>query len=122
LKILVVDDSMLCRKMVIKHLQEVLPQAKFFTAANGKEGYRLFQEKAPDFMIIDLLMPEMTGLELLQQVKQDSAETKVIILSADVQKITQQEAIKLGALKFLTKPFTQSQAEEIAALFSNKGE
>jgi len=117
MKILVVEDSMLCRKLVAKYLGEQLPEAHIITATNGAEGYRFFQKCTPDLMVIDLLMPQMDGIQLLKTVKQEKPDTKVVVLSADVQKITQEEVLQLGANIFLPKPFTQNQAKEIADLF-----
>ncbi len=121
MKILVVEDSMLYRKTIVKYLKEHLPQAQFVTAADGAEGYKLFRQESPDFMVGDLLMPVMNGMELLSKIKEDGLKVRSVVLSADIQKITRQEVEKLDVLTFYTKPFTREQAGELAALILDQG-
>ncbi len=118
MKILVVEDSMLYRKVIVKYMKELLPHAQFITAVNGREGYELFQKEKPDTILLDLLMPDMNGIQLLELVKQENPATKVVVISSDVQKATREEVKKLGALKFFPKPFSREQAAEIAALLT----
>lgn len=119
MKILIVDDSMLCRKMVKSYMKEELPSADYITAANGVEGLKLYESESPDFLILDLLMPEMTGLEMLTYIKAKNPAVKATVLTADVQKSTREEVEKIGVLKILSKPFTREHAAEIAALISD---
>lgn len=121
MKILIVEDSMLYRKTIVKYLKEHLPQAEFITAPDGAEGYKLFRQEAPDFMVVDLLMPVMNGMELLRKIKEEGLEVRSVVLSADIQKITRQEVEKLDVLAFYTKPFTREHAGELAALISGQG-
>lgn len=118
MKILVVDDSMLCRKIVVNYMTEALPSARYITAANGEEGLKLYESEAPDFLILDLLMPGMNGLEMLEKIKAQNPAVKAAVLTADVQKSTRSEVETLGVSIFISKPFTREHAAEIAALIS----
>ncbi len=116
MKILVVEDSLLYRKTIVKYLREHLPEAEFITAGDGEEGYALFQQESPDFVVLDLLMPKMNGIQLLTQVKKDKPETRAAVISADIQKLTRDEVERLGVVKFYNKPFSREQAAELASL------
>jgi twitching motility two-component system response regulator PilH len=73
-------------------------------ASNGKEAIEKVKELVIDYVILDLLMPEMTGQEALSIIKQQSRNIPVIVISADIQETTKAECMKLGADAFLNKP------------------
>lgn len=82
-KILVIDDEPILVKLLAKRLQA----AKYavITAANGREGYEKIKAEKPDLVISDILMPEMTGYDLLQKLKKEKDGTQdipVIIITA----------------------------------------
>ncbi|WP_280771454.1 response regulator transcription factor [Salipaludibacillus daqingensis] len=75
------------------------------SSKNGKEGLDLFWEKQPDFLILDLMLPDLTGEEICTRIRQKS-EVPILILSA---KSTEEERIQgmmLGADDYVTKPFS----------------
>jgi two-component system response regulator AtoC len=103
-KILVVDDEPSIRKY-LKTLLEV-DGHQVETVASGKEALeRVSQGEKPDFIILDVLMTEMDGLETLQRLMQVDRTLNVIMLSCSNEVTTVVEAIRLGALDYLTKPF-----------------
>lgn len=116
MKLLIVEDSMLYQKAIVKHMKEHFPEAEYFVASNGREGLEFFQEKNPDFILFDLLMPEMNGQEMLKKIKDLDPSAKAIVISADVQKIIKDEVESVGVLRFVNKPFTPDKAAEVAAL------
>jgi len=120
MKILVIEDSILYKKLIVKHLKEVLPEAQFFVSSNGREGYQTVLSEKPDFITLDLLMPEMDGLEFLKLIKKEGIAAKVFVISADVQQKVQDEVLALGALDFINKPFSPEKAAALAAIM--KGE
>ena len=67
---------------------------------------------SPDCVLLDLLMPEMTGREVLQQIQQEGLGIPVIVITADVQTTTRHECLELGATAVLNKP---RNAEELLA-------
>jgi two-component system, NtrC family, response regulator AtoC len=109
-KILVVDDEPSIRK----YLQTLLEVDGFSvnTVASGKEGLaRLGEGERPDLVILDVLMPEMDGLETLRQIMQVDRTLNVIMLSCSNEVTTVVEAIRLGALDYLTKPFEKPELD-----------
>jgi two-component system, NtrC family, response regulator AtoC len=109
-KILVVDDEPSIRK----YLQTLLEVDGFDvqTVSSGKEALeRVGAGERPDFMILDVLMPEVDGIETLRRLMQIDRSLNVIMLSCTNEVNTVVEAIRLGALDYLTKPFEKPELE-----------
>ena len=109
-KIMVVDDEPSIRK----YLQTLLEVDGFQveTQASGKEALaRLGEGERPFLIILDVLMPEMDGLETLRQFMQMDRTLNVIMLSCINEVTTVVEAIRLGALDYLTKPFEKPELD-----------
>ena len=103
-KILVVDDAAFMRMMV----KDALTKNGFtdiIEAADGSIACSLFESEKPDLVIMDITMPNKTGIEALRDIKASDANAKVIMCSAMGQEAMVVEAIKLGALDFIVKPF-----------------
>lgn len=116
MKILVVDDSNFVRSLVGKTLQINISSLELLTASNGIEGYNLYLTEKPDLIVMDLLMPEMNGWELLKLIRGVDLNVKIIVFSADVQKSTKDEIEKLGVTAFIHKPFNNEKAEQLINL------
>src|SRR6266850_6295071 len=81
-------------------------------ASSGEEAVaRLKRGQYPSLMILDLLLPGLTGLEILEYVKKTGSTIPVIILSSEGQTRTVVQAIKLGAADYLVKPFENEELE-----------
>ncbi|HUL16605.1 MAG TPA: sigma-54 dependent transcriptional regulator [Terriglobales bacterium] len=109
-KILVVDDEPSIRK----YLQTLLEVDGFEveTVSSGKEAIAKINEgERPDFIILDVLMSEMSGLETLKELLQIDRSLNVIMLSCSNEVGTVVEAIRLGAHDYLTKPFEKSELD-----------
>ena len=78
------------------------------TAVNGQEGLEKAEKEKPDLILLDATMPAMNGIEALAALKANPAtrDIPVVMLSADSGKDNVERAIQLGALKFVSKPFT----------------
>ena len=108
--ILVVDDEPSIRK----YLQTLLEVDGFEVESlpSGKEALeRLGTGHRPDFIILDVLMPELSGLETLQQMMQLDRKLNIIMLSCSNEVGTVVEAIRLGAHDYLTKPFEKTELD-----------
>jgi len=113
LKLLIVDDSKFTQKVEGNLFKEVVPNLEIYFANDGKEGVQKYIEINPDLTIVDLLMPNMTGMELLKEIKDIDEDAKLVVVSADVQEKVKQEAYDLGALVFVNKPMNKGKIEEI---------
>ena len=114
MKILVTDDSKIARKMVIKTLGEATQnELEIFEAQNGQEALDLYKEKNPDLTFLDLTMPVMDGFEALEKIKQFDSNAKVVVLSADIQKMSVDRVLALGAFNFIKKPIDLAKMEQI---------
>lgn len=116
MKLLIVDDSSIIRKAIQKYLNEFNLEI-VGEAGDGKTALRMFIEKSPDLVTMDITMPEMDGLASLTEMKKANAAPKILIITALKDKETALDALQKGASGFLGKPFTEDQLKaEIARL------
>src|ERR1700745_747884 len=109
-KVLVVDDQPSIRK----YLQTLLEVDGFDveTLSSGREAIKLISEgRRPDLVILDVLMPEMNGLDTLKELMQIDRTLTVVMLSCSNEVGVVVEAIRLGAHDYLTKPFEKSELD-----------
>lgn len=107
---IVVDDSSFQRSLVSETIDEWVDVVD--TAENGREAVDVFTETEPDMMTMDIMMPEMDGIEALTEIKERSPETTIVMVTSVSQKEKMREAAKAGADGYVTKPF---EAEELGA-------
>ncbi len=107
MKILIADDSKLARLQT----SAVLRKAGYevIEAGNGREAVELCEKLAPDFLLLDLLMPEMEGGAVVDYLKEKQINIPFVILSADIQNSTRDEFLQRGALGVLNKPAKASE-------------
>lgn len=110
-KILIVDDSAFARA-TLKH---ILHNAGYevHEASSGFEALELLPVIKPDLVTFDLLMPGMEGDELLGHMQKLGQKCPFVVITADIQTITQSDLLKAGANGFLNKPVKE---EELLAL------
>ncbi|MEG3991024.1 response regulator [Microcoleus sp. Pol7_A1] len=99
--ILVVEDSWLTRRVICKILRAEGYEA--WEASSGPEALELLGTKTPNCMLLDLLMPEMEGREVLQAMRDRGYKIPVIVITADIQATTHSECMELGALAVIHK-------------------
>lgn len=103
-KILIVDDSRTSRK-ILRGILEEAGHEIVGEAVDGSDGVVKFKQLKPDIVTLDITMPVMDGLAALKSIKEIDDNAKVIMVTAAGQQNKMVEAIKLGALEFVTKPF-----------------
>ena len=114
MKILVTDDSKMARKMVIKTLTENIEgDLEIFEAQNGQEALDLYKELSPKIVFLDLTMPIMDGFTALEKIKEFDNNAKVVVISADIQKLSMDRVLQLGAFNFVKKPIDSSKMKQI---------
>lgn len=102
--VLIVDDVVVLLNM----FKELLMLEGYIcdTVSNGKSAINLLNTKRFDVIIIDIVLPDMTGFELTQKVKRFSPNSVVIIMTGFSDSFSYDDAIKAGATDFLKKPFS----------------
>lgn len=114
MKVLVTDDSKMARKMVIKVLTDILKDnVEIYEAQNGQEALDLYKQILPKIVFMDLTMPTMDGFQALEKIKEFDENAKVVIISADIQKLSIDKASQLGAFNFIKKPIDLTKMEQI---------
>jgi len=104
-KILIIDDDASLRRVLEYNLQQAGYDVS--AASSGEEGLHLFTEVSPALVITDMKMPGMDGMQVLKSIKEQSAETLVIIITAFGTVDIAVEAMKGGAHDYITKPFNR---------------
>lgn len=99
----IVDDKPTIRNL----LEEFFQQEGFtvYTADDGKKAITLVEEVSPHILLMDLRMPDMNGVEALQEIKKIRPEQLVIMMTAYGEEDIVEQAIKLGACDYISKPF-----------------
>lgn len=101
-KILIIDDSNLARRMLRNILE---PEGhEILEAADGLSGLERFSLEKPDLVFLDLSMPGLSGLEVLEKLRRMDTGARVLIATADVQNFTRKIASTSGAAGYLIKP------------------
>lgn len=107
--ILIIDDDPVIRKL----LSVILIQAGYqiSEASKGQEGIELASRNLPALILLDIMMPEMNGFEVIQQLKSNQAtsEIPVIFLSAKAESTDKVRGLELGASDFVNKPFDRGE-------------
>lgn len=99
--ILVVEDSWLTRRVICKILRA--EGYETWEASCGPEALEIMSTQTPNCMLLDLLMPEMEGREVLQAMREKGFKIPVIVITADIQSTTRSECMELGALAVIHK-------------------
>ena len=117
-KVLVVDDAIFMRKMIAEILVEngmdVIGEAD-----NGSSAVERYKQLKPDLVTMDIIMPEMNGIDAVRQIIAFDSQAKIVMCSALGQQALVQEAITAGAKDFLIKPFNPSRVVEVVNKIMN---
>ena len=109
--ILIVDDAIFMRKMIGDILKkegyEISGEAE-----NGIEAIEKYKELKPDLVTMDIIMPDMSGIDAVQEIVKHDSEAKILMVSAMGQQSLVVEAIQKGAKDYVIKPFQPSRVLE----------
>jgi two-component system chemotaxis response regulator CheY len=109
--VLIVDDALFMRMMI----RDILSKDGFDVVAeaeNGVEAVERFKEVRPDLVTMDIVMPEMDGIEAVKQIMKIDPNAKILMCSAMGQQPLVVEALEAGAKDFIIKPFQPSKVIE----------
>ena len=114
--VLVCDDSTVARKQVVRCLNECI-DADIKQAKNGKEALELMKTQSFDLLCLDLTMPEVDGVQVLEAIKAQKIECFVLVISADIQEKMKLRVTQLGAIDFIHKPIDKPRLKEVLHKF-----
>jgi DNA-binding NtrC family response regulator len=111
IRVLVVDDDSLLRKLVADQLSRSEFEAA--PAASGRQALDILREADYDVVLLDIMMPDLSGLDALREIRKFEDPPEVIMLTADTSLTTGIEAMRHGAYDYLTKPATLDEMETV---------
>ncbi len=111
LKILIVDDAPFMR-FLLRQILEGAGHEIIGEAEDGKEGVQKFHELSPDLITLDVVMPEMTGIEALKEIRKANPRARCVMVTAIDQRDHLLEAMQAGALDYVVKPFDKERVLE----------
>ena len=112
--ILVVDDEPMIRRIFERLLSE--EGYTVLTASNGKEGLEVVRKKSLELVILDLKLPDMSGIDILRRIRRLRKNVEVIVITGHGTMKTVRAAMGLGAYDYITKPFDDN---HVRALVEN---
>ncbi|WP_053363279.1 response regulator [Bacillus sp. FJAT-27251] len=107
-KLLIAEDEEVLRMLITDTLED--EGYDIDEACDGEEAYHLIEDNEYDLVILDYMMPQMTGLEVIEKIRQHEDDSKkkvkILMLSAKSQKLDQDRVMTAGADHFISKPFS----------------
>ncbi|NLV76865.1 MAG: response regulator [Tissierellia bacterium] len=116
MKILIVDDSRFTQLTTAKLLKNQIGDVEIFFANDGEEGFKKYKEFNPDYVFVDLLMPNVSGQQLIKLIKEYDKDSNIFVISADVQKNVREEIESYGVIQFINKPFTDEKVKLVTKI------
>lgn len=113
LRVLITDDSKLLRKKLRQELEAM--NCEVIEAKNGKEAVMINLQEKLDCIFLDIVMPEVGGIEALQVIKEVNPDLQVVMLSSAGTPQKLMETLKMGASDFIQKPYTTEQIRKTVA-------
>lgn len=107
LRLLITDDSRLLRKKLREELENL--GCEVLEAANGREAIEIDMANELDGVILDIVMPEVGGIEALQVIREVSPDVPIVMLSSAGTPQKLMQTLKMGAIDFIQKPYTKEQ-------------
>lgn len=102
-KILVADDEDILRMLIVDTLED---DFEITEAEDGREALNSIRSGTYDLIVLDYMMPYLTGMEVLEQIRKDGVQTPVMMLTAKAQEADRELAMSYGADYFMAKPFS----------------
>ena len=113
LRVLITDDSKLLRKKLRQELEAM--NCEVIKNKNGKEAVMINLQEKLDCVFLDIVMPEVGGIEALQVIKEVNPDLQVVMLSSAGTPQKLMETLKMGASDFIQKPYTTEQIRKTVA-------
>jgi DNA-binding response OmpR family regulator len=112
--VLVADDEPTMLELVAGHLRSSQPKMEVIEASDGDEAWRLAKERLPDLVVLDVMMPGMSGWEVCRKIRQDAAlaHTGVLMLTGIGENLNEATSPLFGADEYIDKPFDFDRLDE----------
>lgn len=118
-KIMIVDDMKMIRTAIKRYLN-TLGYGNTVEASNGKEAVEMFSTESPDFVFMDIVMPEMTGNQALNEIRKKDKNTPIVMLTSVAEEGMVQECLSAGILGYALKPINVETGPAVLSGFLNK--
>ena len=112
MRVMIVDDSKTAR-LILKKVMPAVLLADVVEAAGGQEAIARCQSERIDLMFLDLTMPDLSGYEVLENLKTRGAVPPTVVVSADAQPLARERVQAMGALAFVKKPPSRDEIERV---------
>lgn len=114
--VLICDDSAVARKMAVRSLPDNFA-SEIHLATNGIEAIQQLNSNPIALLLLDLTMPEMDGVAVLEEIKHSNIEVFVIVVSGDIQPDMKKRVAQLGAIDFIEKPVDKTKLNAVLRRF-----
>ena len=119
-KILVVDDEKKSRDFIAALALEQIPDAEITSVESSPEALQLLQKYSYDLLFLDIEMPQMNGLEMLEKIRTENQAIFVVIISAYGKFQYAQDALELGAIGYCLKPFSREKLHKVLQTYRDR--
>ena len=118
-RILVIDDEPVVVDMLVTSLRE--EGYRVVGAETSDEGLKLAILSRPELVLLDIALPGMNGIELLKRIRSTNPTTRVIMVTGNTDPVLAREALELGALAYVDKPFDFTYLKRVVAMALREG-
>ncbi|MCI8339194.1 MAG: response regulator [Lachnospiraceae bacterium] len=108
MQVLIVDDASLVRMSLKDILDKSEYDFEFLEAVNGREAVNMYKKNQPDFVIMDITMPEMDGITAVGEIKKIDEDAKIIMCTSMAYEEKVIDAVSAGASDYIVKPYEPS--------------
>ena len=103
MKLVIIEDQTMIRQMLVMACKQAMPGAEILSAANGAEGLELCKNEKPELVVLDLVLPDFDGLELVPLIQACGNGVKVLVLSSHADEFTVHRVQQSGVNGFIDK-------------------
>ena len=111
--VLVVDDSSFMRTLLSKIFENTDSIRNIYQAINGDDSLKMYKEKKPDLVTMDIDMPGMNGLIAAEKIKSFDPAARIVMVTSSDKSHTREDAKKIGVCGYITKPFDRKHIQEL---------
>lgn len=115
-KVLIVDDAKVIRD-ILKDIFTAMGHIVVGEATTGKEALEMYDRLKPDLVTMDIVMPELNGIQTLKQIMEKDSNANIIVISALGHESLVMEALKIGAKDFIVKPFKKEEVVKVVSKY-----